>query len=432
MKKLFLLVIATAFLSCSKEVSETGQKIAIDSVMNVINLKSENDCDFTIVDNNKVSAWKDRATPNVWEQLTTANQPTFSDGVVFDGSNDILTLPQNITLTNYSFYAVVQYLGVNNGSTGNRALIAGLTTRDWFGFGNNFTFTVNTNSSAKRTATLGYKGNRPVIICVRKLGDTFTFTINDRVCRQSGTLTVPNTVFGRIGGISGLSGFNPNMRIKAIYVTDNVLSDVNHKQIVDSLYVKYNLQSNITEDVIFGFGDSNTVGVGTPSYLINLASRMNLAHCNLGISGTRFTNVIPQVNNGYDRMYSQIATKPYTDYVSVLYGTNDIASNVSPDVFYNQLNEKISGLIAQGYDPNRICLSSCPYQKDGQNALLLDAYAEKIQLVATNNGTKYFDLLSATRAVGNACLTATVSDKVHLNALGQSILENGVYNALIN
>jgi len=431
MKYLFLLAFASLF-SCSKDIEQSQFKMAVDSTMNVINLDSYTKDHFTIVDSEKVFSWNDSVTLNTWSQATSNNQPIVDNGVIFDGVNDALLSDSDITVTDYSFYAVVQYLGVNNGITGNKALISALSTRDWFGFQNGYVLTVNNDNTTKRTAVTGYKGNRPVIIGVRKSGDTFTFTINDRVCRQSGTASVKHSVFGRIGGIGGINGFNSNMKVKAICVSSEVFSDKKHQRIVDSLYNRYQLYDNTTADNICGFGDSNTVGVGTPSYLINLASRMNLAHCNLGISGTRFTNVIPQVNNGYDRMQSQIVTKPYTDYISFMYGTNDIASNVSPDVFYNQLNEKVASLLSQGYNPNKICLSSCPYQRDNQNASRLDAYAEKIQLVASNNGTKYFDLLSATRAVGNACLVTNVSDKVHLNTLGQSILENGVYDALMN
>ena len=430
MKQLFLFLTAL-FISCSNEQQTQQQsKADFNTTFNKINLDTELKENIVKDNTNKVSVWNDVINSRQWSQTTLSNQPIYDAGIIFDGSNDALVVSgDNIQLTDYSFYCVVQYLAPNTGTASNKALISAQSTRDWFGFGNNYNFTVNTNSATKRTAIAGYKGNRPVVIGVRKSGENFTFTINDRVCRQTGTSSVPYTLFGRIGGIGGLGGFNANMKVRAIYLTNTALNDTDSKQVVDSLYTKYNLQTETAPDNICGFGDSNTVGTGSVSYLVSLSARMNLAHLNLGISGTLFTNVTGQVNNGYDRIQSQLVTKPYSDYVVIMYGTNDISAHVTAEVFAGQLQTKISGLIAQGYKPERICLVTPPYQRDNQNETPLNQYAVKIFEVAQANGTRFVDFLGATRSIGNACLVSNTADKVHINQNTQDLLSDLVYNA---
>lgn len=396
-------------------------------LMDLINLQSSDVSKFTIVAPSKISAWAEQSG-TAWNQTTDANRPLLTDGVVFDGSNDTLLLGADITAANYSFYCVVRYLGTNTGTTGNRALFAANTAADWLGFGNNFTFQVNTSSSAKRTALSGYKGNRHIVLGIRKNGNTFTFTVNDRVLLQSGATAVTNTLFGRLGTISGFSGFTPNMSLKALCVSSQVLSDSVHQQVVNSLYSKYVLNSNITPDNVCGFGDSNTFGQGVSSYLIALSSSLSLAYLNLGISGTLFTNVTAQTNNGYSRYQAQIVTKPYTDYIVVQYGTNDILNGtVTANTYETQMDAMITNLIAQGYSASKICLCSVPYQVSNQNSAMLDAYRTKLVTISTNRGTKYFDLLQDMRDNGGDSL---LTDAVHLNATAQTRWANGVYIAL--
>lgn len=428
MKKILLLILLT-LISCSKEMPKNQNRSSsidtINSVMDVIALQSKDSSNFTL-SNSNVIAWSD-INLNGFCQSNSIKQPLLNNGVSFDGINDDLVLNSEIVLKDYSFYAVIQYTGNNIGNANNKALISALSTRDWIGFGSGYNFTINTNSSTKRTVFAGYKGNRPIILGIRKSGDTFKFTINDRVCKQMGTLSVINTFFSRIGSIYGLSGFNPAMNLKALCVTTKVLSDADSQFVVDALYKQYDLELYTQADNVCGFGDSNTVGTGATSYLVGLSSRMNLAYLNAGISGSFFTNVTNQVGNGFDRYQSQITTKPYTDYIVIQYGTNDIANpNITPEMFEGQLNIMVADLIQQGYDPNRICLCSNPYQKNNANELRLNQFRDKIYSVAINNGTAYFDLLKATRDGGG---NALLSDNVHLNSLGMQIWEDGVFDA---
>lgn len=398
----------------------------LDSLMNLINLQSDNVGKFTIIPTNKVSVWTGQDNVTTWNQGTDANRPLLTDGVVFDGSNDFLARTSDITATDYSFYCVVRYLGVNTGTVANKSLFSSNTANDWLGFNVNYNITLNVSASSRRIFLAGVKGNRHVVLGMRKTGNNFVFTVNDRVCLQTGSVATASTLFGRLGNLVNYAGFNANMNLKSFCLSSTVYSDVHHQQIVDYLYNRYNLSSNTVADTVIGFGDSNTFGQGTTSYLVELSSQMNLAHLNLGISGTLFVNTTGQTNNGYSRYASQIITKPYTDYVVIQYGTNDILSGQPASTYEIQMNAMVADLIAKGYNASRICLCSNPYQVGGQNATLLNEYRTKILSIATTHGTKYFDLLQSTRDNGGNSL---LSDPVHLNAAGMTLWANGVYAA---
>ena len=401
----------------------------IDSLMNLINLQSDNVDKFTIIPTDKVSVWTEQNGTTTWNQATDANRPLRSNGIVFDQTNDFLARSSDLTATDYSFYCVVRYLAVNTGTTGNRALFSNLAATDWIGFQNGYIMTLNTASVLKRTISSGYKGNRHIVLGVRKSGNNFTFTINDRVCIQSEHSTVANTIFGRINGIAGFPQFFANMNVKSFCLSSTVFSDVQHRQITDYLYNRYNLSSNTTADNVIAFGDSNTVGILSTSYVNSLASSLGLAHLNLGIAGTVFVNTTGQTNNGYDRYEKQIVTKPYTDYISITYsGTNDILYGIPASVYGTQMNSMIADLISKGYNPARICISSPAYQRSGGNAAELDNYRSQIVSIALTHGIKYFDLLQAMRDGGGDALLNS-GDNVHLNNTGQTLWANGVYAA---
>jgi lysophospholipase L1-like esterase len=393
--------------------------------MDLINLQSIDADKFTIVSPNKVSVWAEN-NGTQWSQATDANRPLLNDGIIFDGSNDALARSAEVSANDYSLYCVFRILETNNGAIANKSLFAALSSTNWLGIQPSYNMSVNVSGASRRLVTTGYKGNRFVVLGIRKSGNNFTFSINDRVCLQSGTNAVTNTLFGRLASISGFGAFSLNVNIKSFCLSSQVLSDVVHKKVVDTLYNQYNLSSNISADNVCGFGDSNTTGQGATSYLVALSTSMNLAHLNLGISGTMFQNTTGQANNGYSRYQSQLVSKPFTDYVVVQYGTNDILTGQSASIFETQLNAMIGDLISQGYNPSRICLCSNPYQVSNQNSALLDDYRTRILNVATAHGTKYFDLLQDTRDNGGNSLLV---DAVHLNATGQTRWTNGVYTA---
>jgi lysophospholipase L1-like esterase len=398
---------------------------SFEKLMDLINLQSNNVANFTIVAPNKVSAWIDSNNSSTWTQGTDANRPLLSDGVIFDGANDTLIKAVEVSANDYSFYCVVRYLGTNTGAVANLSLFSANSATDWFGFQTNYNIGVNTSAASRRLAVAGYKGNRFIVLGVRKLGNTFTFTINDRVCLQTGAAAVATTLFGRLGSLVGF-GFHPNINIKAFCLSSTVFNNTEHQSIVNSLYNLYSLGSLTSADNVCGFGDSNTTGQGATSYLVGLSTQMGLAHLNLGIAGTLFVNSTAAVNNGYDRYQAQIVTKPYTDYIVIQYGTNDILSFLPVGTFETQMNTMVGSLISQGYNPDRICMCSVPYQSSGANAAALNLYRTAIVNISTTHGTKYFDLLQAMRDGGGNSLLA---DAVHLNASGMTIWQNGVYTA---
>jgi lysophospholipase L1-like esterase len=212
--------------------------------------------------------------------------------------------------------------------------------------------------------------------------------------------------------------------LKSFVVTSAVLTDAQHNDVVSGLYAKYNLSSNVAADTVIAFGDSNTVGLGTTSYVNAVAASLGLAYKNIGISGSWFaTN---NSSSGYARYGTQVVYNPYTDYLVIQYGTNDILNSASVITYATEFNAMMSDLISRGWNPNRICLCSIAYQRDNANASLLDDYRAAILASSVTYGTRYFDLLQDMRDGGGNSL---LSDNVHLNASGMTIWSNGVIAA---
>jgi len=177
---------------------------------------------------------------------------------------------------------------------------------------------------------------------------------------------------------------------------------------------------------VCGFGDSNMV-LGDVFFLEALASDLGVDALQLGISGSLLTNLAgTPATSGIERYESQLIITPYTDYVVIQYGTNDIANSISAANYTIQLEEIVSALISIGYSPSRICLCSIPYWAGGAVSSTLDAYRTVILNIATTYGTRYFDLLQWMRDNGGNSL---LTDTVHLNSTGQAGWKVGVYLA---
>jgi len=210
-------------------------------------------------------------------------------------------------------------------------------------------------------------------------------------------------------------------------MSSSYLSDIDNQKVINKLYTDYNMASDNAAECVMGFGDSNTVGTGSISYLVSLGTSLGVADANLGISGSFLTAL--NSSSGIARYQSQLITRPYTDYIVIQYGTNDILGSVSSSTYASDLNTMVADLIARGQNPARICLCSNPYQRSGLNAAALDAYRTEILNVATTYGTKYFDFLQDMRDNGGDSLLVT-ADNVHLNNTGQGRWKDGVYLAL--
>ena len=215
--------------------------------------------------------------------------------------------------------------------------------------------------------------------------------------------------------------------VKAFCMSSANLSDAIDLQVRNKLYNMYGMASDNAAEWVAGFGDSNTVGTGSVSYLRTLAPLLGVADANVGIYGSLCTAV--NATSGVTRYTTQLISRPYTDYVVIQYGTNDISASVSAATYAAALSTIVTGLISAGYTASKICLCSCPYQRSGANATALDNYRTEILAIATANGTKYFDLLQYMRDNGGDSLLVA-ADNVHLNQTAPNGWSAGVFTAL--
>lgn len=397
-----------------------------DPYFDLLNLQSNSDGNFINV-SGAVSQWTDLSpSGRNATQGTAGARPLYNSGLItFDGSDDALALAADISFTTGSVYILFR----NNGAL-TKAICGALATTTYMLQASPSLLNLTSGGVTKAQFELGMgasANSRLSILGIRRTGNSFQLSVNDRTLLQlSNTYAGEATLIGFLSRLN-LGGFFMNSVMRCFCVLSTVPSDAIHAQLVNALYTRYNLASLTQADNVCGFGDSNTRGQGTTSYLVALASSLSIVALNLGISGTRLTDVGGTANNGIGRYQSQIITKPYRDYVVIQYGTNDILAGISAATYGPQLNTVVSGIISAGYLPSRICLCSCPYQQAGANATLLDDYRTQILSIATALGTKYFDLLQDMRDNGGDTL---LSDSVHLNATGMTRWQNGVFTAL--
>lgn len=393
--------------------------------MDIANLHSVDTSQFTL-SGAQISSWNDGIS--AWTQGTAANRPLLTSGVpIFDGSNDQLIRAAEISRTDYSMYMIFKDTGAIT-----KIFLSAQSASDYFihtsfsggafdGIG------VNVGGVTKLTLRAGITGNRYSIFSIRRTGNTFTARLNDRVLIQTtNTFAGQNTLIARMMSfVSG--GFAMAGGVKAFCMSSVNLSDAIDLQVRNKLYNMYAMASDNAAEWVAGFGDSNTVGTGSVSYLRTLSTSLGVADANVGISGSRCTAV--DATSGINRYQSQLISRPYTDYVVIQYGTNDIIASVSAASYATALSTIVTGLISSGYTASKICLVSCPYQRSGANATALDNYRTEILAIATANDTKYFDLLQWMRDNGGDSLLVA-ADNVHLNQTAQNGWSAGVFTAL--
>lgn len=386
-----------------------------DPYMDLINLKSINQSQFTLT-GSSINSWDDGIS--AWTQGTPSAKPTLTGGIpLFDGGDQLVRAAE-ISATSYSLYYVFR----NTGGYA-KVFLGAQTDSTYFIHQANYNIDHAIGGVGKLILRSGiYSNKRYHIFSVRRSGNTFTVKINDRTAYvTTNNFAGESTKLARLMAISG--GFIMTGGVKALMMSSSVLSDTVDQQVRDYLYNNY-LAGDTTIENVCGIGDSNTNGQGATSYLVGLASSLGCAYLNLGISGTLFTS---GTNNGYGRFQSQIITRPYSDYVVLQYGTNDVSAAVPVATYQPLFDSMVSTLINAGYSPSKICICTIPYQASNLNSSLLNDYRTALQTIATNYGTKYFDLLQAMRDGGADTL---LSDTVHLNAAGHTIWQNGVYTAL--
>lgn len=405
--------------------STLKSQFAYSQYMDLANLHSINTSQFTL-SGSQISSWNDGI--NAWTQGTAANRPLLTSGIpIFDGSNDQLIRGAEISRTDFSLYMILRDTGAIT-----KIFLSAQSASDYFihtsfsggafdGIG------LNVGGVTRLTLRAGIKGNRYSIFSIRRTANTFTARLNDRVLIQTtNTFSGQNTLIARMMSfVSG--GFAMAGGVKAFCMSSQNLSDTIDLQVRNRLYSDYNMAADNAAENVVGFGDSNTVGTGSISYLVSLGNSLGVRDANAGISGSRCS--VFDASSGVTRFEQQLITRPYTDYVVIQYGTNDIIAGVSAATYASALNTIVGGLISAGYNPNRICLCSVPYQRSGANATALNNYRTEILTIRTTYGTKYFDLLEDMRNNGGDTLLVT-ADNVHLNTTGQTRWAAGALTAL--
>jgi len=392
--------------------------------MDIANLHSVDTSQFTLV-STKISSWDDAIS--AWTQGTDANRPTLTSGVpIFDGSNDQLIRASEISATTFSLYLVFK----DTGAVG-KIFLGAQTASDYFihnaPAGAYDAIGMNVGGANKQTWIAGITGNRYSILSIRRNGNTLTAKLNDRTLLQkTSTFAGQATLIARLMSYNG-AGFFMAGGVKSLCVSSQYLNDIDNQKVINKLYTDYNLASDNAAECVMGLGDSNTVGTLSTSYLVSLGTSLGVANANLGIIGSFLTAL--NSSSGIARYQAQLITRPYTDYVVIQYGTNDISGSVSSSTYASDLNTMVADLISQGYNPDRICLCSVPYQRSGLNAAALDTYRTEILAIATTYGTKYFDLLQDMRDNGGDSLL-NAADNVHLNQTAQDRWTAGVLTAL--
>ena len=394
----------------------------LSQYMDLANLQSKDSSQFTLV-GSKISSWNDGIS--AWVQATDANRPTLTGFPLFDG-NDQLVRSAEISATVFSLYFIFKdtgaigkiFLGAQSASD---YMIHNAPANAYDAIG------MNVGGVNKQTWTAGITGNRYSILSIRRNGNTLTAKLNDRtLISKSSTFAGQATLIARLMSYTG-AGFFMTGGVKALCMSSSYLSDIDNQKVINKLYTDYNLASDNAAECVMGLGDSNTVGTLSTSYLVSLGTSLGVANANLGIIGSFLTAL--NSSSGIARYQSQLITRPYTDYVVIQYGTNDILGSVSSSIYASDLNTIVADLIGQGYNPDRICLCSVPYQRSGLNAAALDTYRTEILAIATTYGTKYFDLLQDMRDNGGDSLL-NAADNVHLNQTAQDRWTAGVLTAL--
>ncbi|NHM08013.1 hypothetical protein G4D82_12330 [Flavobacterium sp. CYK-4] len=393
------------------------------SYMDLVNLHSKDASQFTLV-SSKISSWNDAIS--AWVQATDTARPTLTSGVpIFDG-NDQLVRSAEISATSFSLYLVFK----DTGAVG-KIFLGAQSASDYFMHtspSNSYdAISINVGGVPKQVWRAGLTGNRYSILSIRRNGNTLTAKINDRtLISTSSTFAGQATLISRLMSYTG-AGFFMTGGVRALCVSSQYLSDIDNQKVINKLYSDYNLAADNAAECVIGFGDSNTVGTGSISYLVSLGVSLGVADANAGISGSYLTTF--NSNSGIARYKDHLFTRPYTDYIVIQYGTNDILNSVSASTFGADLNTIVADLIAVGHSPNKICLGSNPYQRSGANAAALDNYRTQISNAATTHGTKYYDFLQYMRDNGGDSLLNT-GDNVHINQTAQNAFSAGVYAAL--
>lgn len=395
---------------------------SFNSLFDQLNLQSDNASNFTLA-GSSVTQWTD-ISPSLRHasQATAGNKPTFniSSGVLFDGSNDWLTLGSEINQNVFSMY-VVFMTPTPNQHTRSQVLIAGTSRNDFLLLTSPYSYILATAANGSISGFVGGEGVYQVL-SIRVNGTSSVTKIDDRTPKlPASSLSAPGYVFGQIGRFN--SGSFYGGYIKAIMISSQYLDDTNDDMVRRTLAQRYGLFNQAGK--ISFLGDSNTTGDnmgGTLSYTqrwaYQVATALGLSDVNLGINATALQS---GTNSGISRYSTQLVTRPYDDKVVILY-TNNTEITAT---YLTALETVVVDLISKGYKPRNICLSTPPYRMNNAQGSLLDATSAGIQTIATTYNTGFADVINALRNGGGNSLMFDVN---HVNQSGAILVGQTILN----
>lgn len=399
----------------------------LDSYMDLCNLQSTDLTKFNL-SGNKIIDWTEQDNITKWSQATDSRRPTLVNGVpTFSGANTSLLRSQNLSLTNYSLYCVVQ----NAGKGDSKAIFSTLSTLD-----ERFSFSTGRNQAILKfnggNSWLGHiatTGNRDCVIGIRVTPTTVKVTVNDRIVMiKTFTYSGQSTNIGVLMGLVNNASWSMNGNLKAFCVSSQQVDETTHAQIVDALYSRYNLASNTSIDSVLVIGDSNIAGSGSATaFPIALGSQLGLSVANLGISGALLTPLAGTTANSVFNRQNQLISKPFKDWVIIWAGTNDLIYNVTANDYENYLSQILSNFQSKGYDMQKVIVCTPPYQKDNARETELNDYRTKINTLSNTYGNKVYDVLQMMRDNGGNSL---MLDSVHLNQTAQNLVQQGLFNLM--
>lgn len=192
------------------------------------------------------------------------------------------------------------------------------------------------------------------------------------------------------------------------------------------------------------FGDSITAGAsvdGNARWANRLASRLGLELRNKGISGTVLQNSSdanghPRAENGFSRFRRDLLGEDRSDFIAILYGTNDARHTGAPhslnhDGFTRDFRALLNGLLQAGYRPQDIVVGSPVHIPDtgfavgdpeftGQSREAFEIYVTTVRELAHDLGTFYAPVNEAMQARGRDALV--LPDHVHPNPTGHAVI----------
>lgn len=201
------------------------------------------------------------------------------------------------------------------------------------------------------------------------------------------------------------------------------------------------------------FGDSITAGASVdPSerWATRLASDLGLELRNKGISGTVLQNSAdannyPRPENGFSRFRRDLLGPDRSDYIAILYGTNDARHTGAPqtlnrDGFVRDFRAMLGALLDAGVPAQNICIGSPAYIPDagfamgdpeftGQSRPNFEAYVTSVRHLAGEFGTFYAPVNEAMQFRGGNALV--LPDCIHPNAAGHAVIADAFAAAVL-